>query len=136
MQRHVSGRGVSIVGDPVAVEIAVAAQIRRNLARLHHDLGAAIAVHVVDDERRKPDARLDVRPHVAPPEERAVTLVGFELEGLVTRCVLRHVDIGVAALDHEVVLAVTVQITDSHQATGLRGAVVQRDADVRVRRVR
>ena len=104
------------------------------LAALAVDLGPAVAVDVVDDEGRVPDAGLDGPAHVVPPEERAVGRVGVQRvrlgAPLPVALFLVRVGVEVGPLDDDVVPPVAVEVADAGLLEVL--AVLHGDADVRL----
>ncbi len=104
------------------------------LTGLRIDLRCAVAIDVVDDVRRVPDASLDGPAHVVAPHQLSRhAVVRLELERfrapLPIPFAMIWVGVEIRLFDHVIEHAVGIQISDAHAARRVRA--VQRDRHIR-----
>ena len=151
--REVVGRGEGLAGRPfedgeefrpfehIAVPIPVVRlrvaeddprPVDRPVGRLADDLGPAVAVEVVDEERGVMGPFADVLAEVDPPEEGAVELVGLEL-GLAGRAPLGVVAGPHLLLEDDLVFAIAVEVADRGVVGRMPGESPEGDGEIGMR---
>ncbi len=105
------------------------------LAGLQCDLGLAIAVEIIDNHRRVPGAQLNRPAEVHSPEKRSVSFIALDLECVGAFLHPARVHASAGPLDNKIILAVAVQISDTHFVNPAAGDVIpQLERDILLHR--